>query len=295
MKSAAICFVVIFVQCISIINGDADNIPIPRREFRAVKNSLDFTGKVALVTGSNSGLGAATVRLYSYLGAKVVVTGRNLTRINEIVEECRSLSPYNYTPIGLQLDLTIPGNAAILVNETISAYGHIDFLVNNAGIGSFATIQDPNFKNVYLESRAINEEAQIDVTRLAAPYIVNRNGTIILMASLFARSPVSSSAPYSMGKNALIALAIALTRDLGSNCRVNVISPTVVDGTRIFRLIDPSVRPTLIANQIAASSLKRAGVPMDIAKTVIYLSSPLAAFINGKELQLDGGLSGALL
>ncbi|XP_037042369.1 3-oxoacyl-[acyl-carrier-protein] reductase FabG-like [Bradysia coprophila] len=295
MKSTAICFVAIFVQYISIINGDVDDIPITLREFRAVKNSLDFTGKVALVTGSNSGLGSATVRLFSYLGAKVVVTGRNLTRIKQTVDECRKLSPYDYKPIGLQLDLTIPGNVAKLVNETIEAYGHIDILVNNAGIGSFATIQDPKFIDVYLESRAINEEAQIDLTSLVAPYIVERNGTIILMTSLFARNPVTSSSAYSMGKNALIAFAMTLTHDLGSNCRVNVISPTVIDGTRIFRLLDPSVRPTLIANQIASSTLKRAGVPMDIAKSVIYLSSPLASFINGKELQLDGGLSISIL
>lgn len=291
MKSAAICFILILVQCISVINGDVDDIPITLREFRAVKNALDFTGKVALITGSNSGLGAATARLFSYLGAKVVVTGRNLTRINETVRECRDLSPYDYRPLGIQLDLTIPGNVARLVNETVRAYGGIDILVNNAGIGSFATIQDPSFKDVYYASRAINEEVQIDVTRLAVPYISKNNGTIIFTSSLFARNPVISSSAYSMGKNALIAFAMTLIHDLGSNCRVNVISPTVMDGTRIFRLLDPSVRPTLIANQQTSSALQRAGVPMDYAKTVAYLASPLASFITGKEIQLDGGIS----
>lgn len=212
MKSAAICFILILVQCISVINGDVDDIPITLREFRAVKNALDFSGKVALITGSNSGLGAATARLFSYLGAKVVVTGRNLTRINETVRECRDLSPYDYRvmfnfgdivetaqinkkknsfqPLGIQLDLTIPGNVARLVNETVRAYGGIDILINNAGIGSFATIQDPSFKDVYYASRAINEEVQIDVTRLAVPYISKNNGTIIFTSSLFARNPV---------------------------------------------------------------------------------------------------------
>ena len=99
MKRVAVCSVLIFlilVHCIPFINGNVDDIPIQLSEFRAVKDALDFTGKVALVTGSNSGLGAATVRLLSYLGAKVVVTGRNLTRINETVKECRDLSPYDY-------------------------------------------------------------------------------------------------------------------------------------------------------------------------------------------------------
>lgn len=64
-----------------------------------------------------------------------------------------------------------------------------------------------------------------------------------------------------------------------------------MDGTRIFRLLDPMVRQILIQNQIKSSSLGRAGIPMDYARTVVYLASPLASFINGKEIQLDGGLS----
>ena len=62
-------------------------------EYKRVKNSLDFTGKVALVTGSNSGIGNETVRLFSYLGAQVVVTGRNKTRIREVAYQCWQLSP----------------------------------------------------------------------------------------------------------------------------------------------------------------------------------------------------------
>jgi len=291
MKSAAFCFVLIFVQCISVINGDVDYIPISLGEFHSVKNALDFTGKVALVTGSNSGLGAATVKLFSFLGAKVVVTGRNLTRIKQTADQCKDLSPHGYKPIALQLDLTIPGNVAKLLNETIKEYGRIDILYNNAGIGEFAAIQDSNFNDAYFASRAINEEAQIELTRLSVPYIVQTNGTIIFTSSLFARNPVYSSSAYSMGKNALIAFANTLSIELGPNIRVNVISPTVIDGTRIFRLLDPSVRPTLIANQNTSSAAGRAGVPLDIAKTVVYLSSPLASFIYAKELQLDGGIS----
>lgn len=96
MKISAIYFALIFViflQCISIINGDTDDIKITPEEFFEVKNSMNFKGKVALVTGSNSGIGAAVVRLLSYLGAKVVVTGRNETRVKEVVNDCWKLSP----------------------------------------------------------------------------------------------------------------------------------------------------------------------------------------------------------
>lgn len=93
MKRTAIYFALIFIQCISIIEGDVDDIPITPDEFCAVKNSMDFRGKVVLVSGSSSGIGAATARLFSYLGARVVVTGRNGTRIKQVVDECWKLSP----------------------------------------------------------------------------------------------------------------------------------------------------------------------------------------------------------
>lgn len=93
-------------------------------------------------------------------------------------------------PLGLQLDLTIPGNTAKLVNETIKAYKKIDVLVNIAGIFNSATIQDPNFNEVYRDVKSINEEAPVELTRLCAPYIVNTNGAIIFIASILARNPV---------------------------------------------------------------------------------------------------------
>lgn len=72
---------------------------IKPEEFAAVKNALNFRGKVVLLTGSSSGIGAAAARLFTYLGAKVVVTGRNQSRINEVVEDCKKLSPDNKSVI----------------------------------------------------------------------------------------------------------------------------------------------------------------------------------------------------
>lgn len=85
--------VLIFIQCLSVINGDTDNIEITMDEFCAVKNAMNFEGKVVLITGSSSGIGAATARLFAYLNAHVVVTGKNETRIKEVVDDCIRLSP----------------------------------------------------------------------------------------------------------------------------------------------------------------------------------------------------------
>ncbi|XP_037033519.1 uncharacterized oxidoreductase SERP2049-like [Bradysia coprophila] len=279
----------IYIQCISIINGDTDDIKVSPEELDEVANALNFRGKVVLITGSSGGIGATTARLLAKLGAQLVVTGRNLTRINEVVNDCYQLSPYRFRPLALRLDLSNRGNCAKLVNATIAAYGKIDVLVNNAGIGLVAPIQDPNFNEFYSQVRKINEEASVEVTRLAAPYIQSSSGSVIFIASILGWNPVSSTGGYSMSKNAITAIAKTLSHDLGPNVRVNIVSPGIVDGTRIFRLMDPGVRPLLIQNSIASSSMRRAGVPLDIAKLIVFLASNLSGCLDGQNLHADQG------
>lgn len=281
--------VLIYVQCISIINGDTDDIRVSPEEFAEVADALNFQGKVVLITGSSSGIGATTARLFAKLGARVVVTGRNQTRINQVVNDCYQLSNYRFRPLGLRLDLTEQGNCAKLVNATVTAHSKIDILVNAAGIGLVAAIEDPNFNQFYNDVRKINEEATVEVTRLAAPYIKSSNGSVIFTASILGWNPVLSTGSYSMSKNAVIAIAQTLSHDLGPNVRVNVVSPGIVDGTRIFRLMDPGVRPLLIQNSIVSSSMSRAGVPLDIAKLIVFLVSNLNSCLDGQNLHADQG------
>ncbi|KAG4069046.1 hypothetical protein HA402_008357 [Bradysia odoriphaga] len=224
MRTAtALFFALIYVQCITTINGDTDDIKVSPEEFAEVANALNFKGKVALITGSSSGIGGTTARLLAKLGAQLVVTGRNQSRINEVVNDCYQLSPYRFRPLALRLDLSNRGNCAKLVNATIATYGKIDILVNNAGIGRVAPILDPNFNEFYDEVKKINEQASVEVTRLAAPYIQSSNGSVIFIASILGWNPVSSTGGYSMAKNSLIAIAKTLSHDLGPNVRVNIV------------------------------------------------------------------------
>ncbi|KAJ6648383.1 Tropinone reductase 2 [Pseudolycoriella hygida] len=162
-------------------------------------------------------------------------------------------------------------------------------ITNLERIGLFAEIEDPNFNDVYSQVKAINEEAHLDVTRLAAPYLKDANGSIIFMASILGWNPGKSTGAYSMTKSSLLAIAKTLTHDLGPGVRVNVISPGTVDGTRLFRLFPPSIRPAGIAKAIENTALQRAGIPMDIAKAVVFLASPLSSYIDGQDFHVDGG------
>lgn len=99
MHKTSCYFLLIFIRCFSIISGDSDDIKVTLEEFNEVANALNFEGKVVLVTGSSSGIGATTARLFARLGANVIVTGRNQTRIEQVARDCYELSPKKLTVI----------------------------------------------------------------------------------------------------------------------------------------------------------------------------------------------------
>lgn len=100
MQLIAYHFLILFsIQFTTIINGDSDDIHVTPEEFNEVANALNFNGKVVLVTGSSSGIGATTARLFSKLGANVVVTGRDHARIVEVARDCYKLSPKRFAVI----------------------------------------------------------------------------------------------------------------------------------------------------------------------------------------------------
>lgn len=90
--------------------------------------------KVALVIGSSSGIGAATVRLLSQKGYRVAVTGTNEERVNRVAKECAELSPQKLEPLALVLDLSVPENGRVAVEKTLEHFGRLDVLINNKGI-----------------------------------------------------------------------------------------------------------------------------------------------------------------
>ncbi|CAG2106915.1 unnamed protein product, partial [Medioppia subpectinata] len=107
--------------------------------FKEVLKSRDFTGKVVLVTGSSGGIGEAIVKLFAYLGAQVVVTGRNAESIKRVAAEARELSPKKLKPLEVVADLQKSVDLKRLLIETIDTYGRLDVLVNNAGVGSVSS------------------------------------------------------------------------------------------------------------------------------------------------------------
>src|SRR5260221_7148936 len=112
-------------------------------------NSKDFSGKVALVTGSSSGIGAETAIQFSKYGAQVVVTGRNADNVAKVTQQCNDVSPNGQKALQVVADLTKDEDCIRLIQSTIDKFGKIDILVNNAGAGALTSLDDPKIMEVY--------------------------------------------------------------------------------------------------------------------------------------------------
>jgi len=267
----------LFSTAIAVNSND-----FPTADYLAVKNSRNFTGKAVLVTGSSSGIGEGIVKLFSILGAKVVVTGRKEADVHKVAQEVQQLSPQKLKPLEVTADLTKREDVERLMNETIKTFGQLDVLVNNAGFVSPGDIHDKNITEEFDLTFNINLRAIVHITNLAVPYLEKTNGTIIDISAVFALIPDPSVLTYCMVKAATTMLTEVLALELGpKGVRVNTVSPAATDVGKTAKSV-----MELIAKY---TPLRRVGEPLDIAKAVVFLASTDAQYITGENLVVDGG------
>ncbi|CAG2121172.1 unnamed protein product, partial [Medioppia subpectinata] len=191
-------------------------------DYKAVGNSRNFTGKVVLVTGSSSGIGEGIVKLFSLLGASVVVTARKAPDVQRVAKECEELSPKKLKPLQVVGDLTKSADINNLIDTTIKTYGKLDVLVNNAGIYPEVNITEPDILRVWDQVMALDLRAVVELIHRAVPHLEKTNGTIIDISSISALSPTKDALVYGTAKAGLDMLSKILALELGpKNIRVN--------------------------------------------------------------------------
>ncbi|CAG2118414.1 unnamed protein product, partial [Medioppia subpectinata] len=164
-----------------------DAFTFSAQQISQVKNGRNFKGRVVLVTGSSSGIGEAIVKLFSLLGAKVVVTGRSAAKLKRVAHEAYQLSPKKIKPLEVVADVTKSDDLKRLIDETIKTYGKLDVLVNNAGVFKLSGIRDKkNFMKTYDQIFQVNVRPVLELSQLAVPHLERNNGTIISTSSLMA-------------------------------------------------------------------------------------------------------------
>ena len=253
----------------------------------------DFTGKVVLVTGSGSGIGKDLVIQFSRKGANVVVTDRNESRIKDVAQECRKVSPTGMAALQIVADISKREDCQRLVNETIKIFGQIDILINNAGFGKFGSILGPNFLEDFDSVHSTNVRGLLAVTRAAVPELIKTKGNIINVSSCGVKRCTSSGLAYLTSKAAINMITECLALELSpKGVRVNTVSPavTVTNFFTSIGLPDEAVKATF-EEQAREYPIQRICYPQDVTNSCLYLASDAASFITGSNHHVDGGYS----
>jgi len=246
-------------------------------------------GKVALITGGNSGIGRATAILFAEEGARVVIAARNEARGNETVE---AIARAGGEAIFVACDVRRAEDCRKAVGATIEAFGRLDILFNNAGvIYPGQTVVDTT-EEEWDHTMAVNVKGAYLMSKYAIPWMIKSGGRVIInTASVLGLVGDKGAAAYCASKGAMVLLTKAMALDHASqNIRVNCICPGSVDTPMLRQEMEElggveKLRPTFEAKH----PLGRICTPEEVAKAVLYLASDDASFVTGASLAIDGG------
>lgn len=240
-----------------------------------------LNGSVAVITGATRGIGFATAKLFLENNAKVVIFGSKEESVNKALDK---LSEYKDNILGMYPNLNSESEVADAFKKVVDKFGKIDILINNAGISSSTPFDNYTYEE-FSKIMDLNVNAMFLCTKLVVPYMKENGGGVILntssMVSIYGQS---AGVGYPTSKFAVNGMTKSLARELGKyKIRVNAVAPGVINTDMVS-----SLPKEVIAPIIAGIPLGRIGEPEDIANAFLYLASPMASFVTGEILSVDG-------
>src|SRR5215210_7389124 len=238
-------------------------------------------GKVAVVTGGNSGIGLATAKEFRREGARGVITGRDARTLAEAAREIGG------DVLALRSDASSLSDIDELFAAVRERYVRVDVLFVNAGVGKFAAVEETD-EELFDQIMDINFKGAYFTVKKALPLLAD-GASVVLNTSVVAHVGFPNSSVYSASKAALLSLVRTLSSDLaGRRIRVNAVSPGPVETPIFGRMGLPVEAKQGFGEQVP---LKRLGRPEEIAKAVLFLASSDSSFLVGTEIVADGGVS----
>lgn len=237
--------------------------------------------KVAIITGGTRGIGLEIARLFKENKAEVIIFGSKQESVDKAIETLQNEghSVYGYYP-----NLSNYQELEKVIEEINNKYGHIDILINNAGISANKKIEDTtsiDFENIM----NLNVNAIFNMTKAVVPYMKKQNSGVILntssMVSIYGQP---SGVGYPASKFAVNGITKSLARELApSNIRVNAVAPGITNTDMVASLPKEMIEPL-----IKTIPLGRIGEPRDVANAFLFLASDMASYITGEILSVDG-------
>jgi 3-oxoacyl-[acyl-carrier protein] reductase len=243
---------------------------------------LDFSGKIVLVTGSSRGIGAEMIKEFGKRGAQCVVNyvadpaGQNKSDAESVAKELKN-------PLVIECDVTNPEQVEAMMTTIGEKFGGLDILINNSGI-----IRDRTIKKLTMEEfesvMRVNLTGIFNVTQKAAAVLRN-GGRIVNLSSVSGQMGLFGQANYSSSKAGIIALTKVSAREFArQNITVNAIAPGFIDVGMSKGMSDEVTQ-----NFIKQIPLGRLGDPREIVDAALFLCSPMASYITGHVLNVNGG------
>jgi meso-butanediol dehydrogenase/(S,S)-butanediol dehydrogenase/diacetyl reductase len=249
---------------------------------------MRLEGKVAIISGGGTGIGAATARRFVAEGAKVVVTGRRKEPLDAIAEETGG--------IAVPGDVTDPEHAPAAVRSAVGTFGGLDVVVANAGTGFGGTAGDVDDER-WQRTLDVNVTGVLRLVRAALPALIERDrGSIVLVSSTSGLVSATDSAAYVTSKHALLGLARSIAVDYGpSGIRANAVCPGWVvtpmgnDEMDTVAQRRSMTRDNAYALATSTVPLRRPATADEIASCILFLASDESSIVTGSVLVADGG------
>ncbi|MBM3944048.1 MAG: glucose 1-dehydrogenase [SAR202 cluster bacterium] len=247
--------------------------------------TYDFTGKVALVTGGNKGIGKAASLAYARTGAKVAVNGTDAASGKATVNEIRKAGG---EAVFIKADVSNAKQVEAMITETVETFGRLDFAFNNAGIEGEGPITHEYPEDVWDRTIDVNLKGTWLCMKYELIQMLKQGGGVIVNMSSIAGLVGGASPAYNASKHGIIGLTRSATQIYADkNIRINAICPAVIRSPMVDRF--EQLDPPLVAEWKTMHALGRFGEPREIADVVLWLCSDRSRFVSGAVIPVDGG------